>query len=835
MGIGSTAPASLLDVNGVINSASGYRYANTNQTAGTYLRSNGTNFVPSAILAADIPASSGNYIQNQNAAAQTTSNFWISGNGMFSGATPLQFTSFGSGTYNQTVVYHNTTSGSGGLYIDLARATDAIGATPIDFHIDARGGGNNFLVVKGNSGNTGIGTNIPGAKLEVIHNGASTYGTAVMINQNVIGNSDGPKLQFHKTMTTSKDWSIGMYNGVDVGTFAISEDGGTLGFGTARMSIIAGGNVGIGTTAPGAKLHISNGDASYALFGPNTTWSSYLYVGAGGSAIAAGKAQVISTNGNLHLDAGVGQNIYIANYNGSNTFMQTGGGNVGIGNTGPGHQLTVGAATSDAQAVTIRGYSNSPASWKGGGAFGYTSASVIMGELSGVAQLGGHSATLNAWANLAINSAGGNVGIGTTGPVDKLDVRDAMSVNEIKFRNVGGGDDSDPYRLRKYRTSSNVNELRLDLNDDSDERFTIYGNSCVGSGCGEYSTNLYHWFRSDGYAYHNGRLGVGNQAPNARLDISDNGGSDGIAMGQIHGDNTSTIQTYIDGQWSNRASYAGGCCNKLLLQPDIGEVGIGLTNPSYKLHVVGNVGVNGTIYPGATSTYLNANEFNHPNGRILLSGNLHIDSYNGNSIYENYYTANNIYQVVGGGRVGVSTTSPAAQFHVWGNATTAAIISSGGSYYTDWPSGWGGALSSWDLCIASIRYSGTQTRSDIRLKKDVTTMSETLSAVETLNKLRPVTYHWIDERLPKNLRYGFIAQEIEKVLPELVDVGTDTMKTLAVNYEDIIPILTLAIQEQQKEIETLKAGNTSSSENAALKNEIAELRKMLLELQQDKK
>jgi len=96
-------------------------------------------------------------------------------------------------------------------------------------------------------------------------------------------------------------------------------------------------------------------------------------------------------------------------------------GNVGIGTTTPQHPLSLGGATADTQGVTLRSYSDAPVYWKGGAAFGYDSASVILGELSGVATIGGHDTDLSAWADLAIN-LGGNVGIGTATPGEKLTV-----------------------------------------------------------------------------------------------------------------------------------------------------------------------------------------------------------------------------------------------------------------------------------------------------------------------------------------------------------------------------------------------------------------------------
>lgn len=64
----------------------------------------------------------------------------------------------------------------------------------------------------------------------------------------------------------------------------------------------------------------------------------------------------------------------------------------------------------------------------------------------------------------------------------------------------------------------------------------------------------------------------------------------------INLDNNFTVQTYIDGQYANRATYASGCCNNLALQPDVGTVSIGGTSANYggvKLNVNGSA-ANGT-------------------------------------------------------------------------------------------------------------------------------------------------------------------------------------------------------------------------------------------------
>ena len=108
---------------------------------------------------------------------------------------------------------------------------------------------------------------------------------------------------------------------------------------------------------------------------------------------------------------------------------------------------------------------------------------------------------------------------------------------------------------------------------------------------GSSSTAAFHIFTSSGSELArfqtNGFLGIGTPAPNRKLDVMSN--NDGITFGQ-HADNLQAIQTYVDGQWSDRSTY-GVCCNGLLLQPDGGWVAIGTANPTggYKLEVAGLV------------------------------------------------------------------------------------------------------------------------------------------------------------------------------------------------------------------------------------------------------
>ena len=85
--------------------------------------------------------------------------------------------------------------------------------------------------------------------------------------------------------------------------------------------------------------------------------------------------------------------------------------------------------------------------------------------------------------------------------------------------------------------------------------------------------------------------------------------------------------------------------------------------------------------------------------------------------------------------------------------------------------------------------------SDISLKTDI----EPIDGLSLLNNVDPVSFSWKDNG---NKSYGVIAQEIEKVLPELVEIGENGLKS--VSYIPMIAMLIDVVKKQQKEIDEIK-------------------------------
>ena len=108
--------------------------------------------------------------------------------------------------------------------------------------------------------------------------------------------------------------------------------------------------------------------------------------------------------------------------------------------------------------------------------------------------------------------------------------------------------------------------------------------------------------------------------------------------------------------------------------------------------------------------------------------------------------------------------------------------------------------------------------SDSRIKKNIVNSTYGLA---TVLKLRPVEYNLTSNDLKQ---VGFIAQEVQKLVPEVVTGKEGDLskgEILGITYSNLVPVLTKAIQEQQKQIEDQNA------KSAAQQTQIEELIKLV--------
>ena len=87
--------------------------------------------------------------------------------------------------------------------------------------------------------------------------------------------------------------------------------------------------------------------------------------------------------------------------------------------------------------------------------------------------------------------------------------------------------------------------------------------------------------------------------------------------------------------------------------------------------------------------------------------------------------------------------------------------------------------------------------SDIRLKTNVKPLG---SELDKVMELQPVSYNWKSDN---SSDIGFIAQEVEKIFPEVVHTNPTT-NLKSIDYPKLTVFLVQALQEQQKEIDQLK-------------------------------
>ncbi|MEM6346239.1 MAG: tail fiber domain-containing protein, partial [Bacteroidota bacterium] len=113
----------------------------------------------------------------------------------------------------------------------------------------------------------------------------------------------------------------------------------------------------------------------------------------------------------------------------------------------------------------------------------------------------------------------------------------------------------------------------------------------------------------------------------------------------------------------------------------------------------------------------------------------------------------------------------------------------------------GGPVNRWSIVWAANGFIQT---SDIRLKTEIEPLDYGLAELLQLQSIR---YHW--QTNPSGpAKIGFSAQQLYEVMPEVVNGTPDkdvSEAPMGVNYAELVPVLVNAIQEQQEQIDALKA------------------------------
>ncbi|MGA1874764.1 MAG: tail fiber domain-containing protein [bacterium] len=209
-----------------------------------------------------------------------------------------------------------------------------------------------------------------------------------------------------------------------------------------------------------------------------------------------------------------------------------------------------------------------------------------------------------------------------------------------------------------------------------------------------------------------------------------------------------------------------------------GNVGIGTASPAYKLHVEGDIRVNGDINMTTVDR-----EIRLSTGRIIsqsVPNRLTVESFvAGQPLFLRgpggiqFYTGSESMRITGTGNVGIGTTSPSQRLDVAGS-----VIANSYLYH-----------------------------SDARLKKNVTSIDHALDKVSALHG---VEFEWRTEEFPEKgfaegRKIGLIAQEVEKVLPEAVSYDNEGYMT--VEYANIIGVLVEGVKELKSQNDDLRAQN----------------------------
>ncbi|HRH70264.1 MAG TPA: tail fiber domain-containing protein [Flavobacteriales bacterium] len=332
------------------------------------------------------------------------------------------------------------------------------------------------------------------------------------------------------------------------------------------------------------------------------------------------------------------------------------------------------------------------------------------------------------------------------------------------------------------------------------------------------------------------KVGIGLNNPAYKLDVYANVANGSYTGGQrvsFVGPNTGWAygsDSFVTPGTSSSLSQARGVFGSVTGVDSIGYGVYGYGQPTpLDGHTKEVFGTHGVVYGPSNSSVLKTAVGSR--GEVIGTSAGTITSAYGTYGKSSVANITNSYGVYGEGRNGATTTYGGS---FWGNGPTGSSTygaycraTGGTSNYSLRATSPGGGANDWSgyfdgkvQIMGNLWNGGTMILSDGALKTDVQELGD-LS--ERLTDLRPRRYRYTPEAqqrmgLSDNEQVGFIAQEVEEVLPQLVSSTVvasvvDTagieiwpaMDVSAVNYVGMIPLLVAGYQQQQTTIEEMRS------------------------------